>query len=484
VSIDTFFPEIKGALYKAWLSLNFMVDWYLVSVLIFAAFLAVLVYMDRKSWKRESILLLRKTQKGKAFLIWLGTRFPRFWLVMGTFAVIITFLSSIWILWMLIVQTQMLATGQISVGPGVLIPSPTNEASIGPGYFAVPFWYWIISIAILVIVHEGMHGVMSARERIKIKSLGWGLLAVIPLAFVEPDEKQLQKQKPWKQLRVFAAGSFANFGVALLSFLVFAWIALSFFVPAGVGYQALAQDYPAVNANMTGTITDINNYTILSSSDLSQALRAIGPNQSITIRTNNGTQDFTYTLVTVAEPEPSFAPDWTTGIALGAEQAIPGTLDFTASISNGFTHLTGSYQQPTWSSLQKEIKFWQYAKSSHPSLAQEADTHIALLESKLQSSPRSGFIGILGVQNATETAQGAKGYEEAITFTQGLLFFLFLINFGVGTFNMLPIGPLDGGRMWAIVLSRIAPKYSKKIMSALSLFVLAIIVLNFAFVLL
>ncbi len=460
-----------------------MVDWYLVSVLIFAAFLALLVYLDRKNWKRESILLLRKTQKGKAFLIWLGNRFPRFWLVVGIVAVIVTFLSSLWIIWLLIVQTQLLATGQISVGPGILIPSPTNQTTVGPGYFAVPFWYWIISIAVLVVVHEGMHGVMAAREKVKIKSLGWGLLAVIPLAFVEPDEKQLKKEKPWKQLRVFAAGSFANFVVALLAVGILAFMALSLLVPAGVGYQALVKDYPAANANMTGTIIGIDNSPVLNGKDLGAILQEAGPNRTITILTTNGTANFTYTLETVPEPEPDFEPDWTTGIALGIEQAFPGMLDLSSSVSGGIARLTGTYQQPDWYSLTAEIKFWEYAKSNYPGLATEAGSRIASLGSQLQSHSRSGFIGILGVYDNNELKAGLQNYSEAVVFAQGLLFFLFLINFGVGAFNMLPIGPLDGGRMWDIVLKRLTPRHSKKIMNALTWIMIAIILANFALVL-
>ena len=46
-----------------------MVDWYLVSVLIFTALLAVFVFLDRKKWKRESVLLLRKTQTGTNYYV-------------------------------------------------------------------------------------------------------------------------------------------------------------------------------------------------------------------------------------------------------------------------------------------------------------------------------------------------------------------------------------------------------------------------------
>jgi len=460
-----------------------MVDWYLVSVLIFTALLAVFVFLDRKKWKRESVLLLRKTQTGKRFLIRLGTRFPRFWLVVGAIAVIATLYSTVWIIWLLLLQTQLLATGQIDTGPGILIPSPSSQATMGPGFFAVPFWYWIISIAILVIVHEGMHGVMAAREKVRIKSLGWGLLAVIPLAFVEPDEKQLQKQKPMKQLRVFAAGSFANFVVAFVSVLLLAFSASAWFAPTGVAYQGLIQGYPAAGVNLTGTIVQINNYTIDSTATLSRVLVEIGPDKPITVNTLNGTDTLTYTLFTSQEPEPEFTPDFWSYAFASAEQVLPGAVDLSKSASNSIAYATGSYQAPTWSSIQEEVQFWEYVRDTYPNSAERVAQRIAALQQQLNSHPRSGFIGIAGVSTDTETKPGLEGYQEAFTFIQGLLFFLFLINLGVGTFNMLPIGPLDGGRMWAIIFQKITPKHSKTIMNVLSWIMLAIIIADFAFVL-
>ena len=110
----------------------------------------------------------QKTKKGKKLLIKIGTSFPRFWKTVGFISVVTCFFASVWMLYSLFLQTQMLLAGKVKVGPGILIPSVTQETVIGPGYFAVPFWYWIISIFVLVVVHEGFHGIMAAREKVKI----------------------------------------------------------------------------------------------------------------------------------------------------------------------------------------------------------------------------------------------------------------------------------------------------------------------------
>lgn len=383
-------------------------DWYTISVIIFVLITGIICYKDRKNIKRESVLLLRKTQKGRKFLIYLGRRFPRFWKAIGFIAVIVGFYGSIRILHILILQTQMLLEGKGKGGIGVLIPSVTQKTIIGPGYFAVPFWYWIISIAVLVFVHEGFHGIMAARERIRIKSLGLGLLFVIPLAFVELDEKRLNKEKPWKRLRVFAAGSFANFLVAFFILGITICFLGVFFTPGGVGYTSLIKGYPAEKANLTGIITKIDNYTIKNMEDLSKALNEIGPNRTILIHTkifNQTWQKRTFRLVTVQSPE-------------------------------------------------NETK---------------------------------GFIGISNVYDFLELKPEYRGYEGIVYFffgkpgfSPGLFTWLFLINLFVGLFNLLPLRPLDGGRMWEVVIEKITPKHTKTIMNVISGFIVLIIILDFA----
>jgi len=396
-----------------------MVDWYLVSVLIFAAFLALLVYLDRKNWKRESILLLRKTQKGKAFLIWLGNRFPRFWKAVGALAVVITLISSVWFIWVLFQSAGLILAGVIKSPGGILIPLPSNQTVSGPGFVGVPFWYWIISIAVLVVVHEGMHGVMAAREKVRIKSLGVGLLAVIPMAFVEPDEKQLQRQKSWKQLRVFSAGSFANYVTALIFILILSLSFSAAFAPRGVVFLNVTGGSPAFLANVTypGVILSINNQTVEGRQGLADMLTEIGPNREIEIQAlaldGNQTREVKYTLVTGEALDANGNP---TGRGLiGIQNILDGN-----DLVNPFT-----------------------------------STQLFLAESDLS------YLFMI--------RQDLAPFAGPIFFIFGLMSFLFLINFGVGLFNMLPIGPLDGGRMWNIIISRITPSHSKAIMRALTI---------------
>jgi len=384
-----------------------MFDLYTTSVLIFAAFLAVIFWIDRKNVTRESVLLLRKTQRGKSFLIWLGTTFPGFWKAVGMIGVIAGFFMSFYIVYWMVYMTATNLVSGAAGGLAFVLPSPTVNVIAAPGVIGVPFWYWIITIGLLIVAHEGFHGIMAAREKVKIKSLGWGIFILLPLAFVEPDEKQLATRGAWKQLRVFAAGSFANFIVAFISLFIFTSLITSAFVPSGVGFRGYMDSYPAMEVNLTGVITGINDYTIDNIDNLSVVMDSTRPGESITIyaRQPDG-ETKSFSIITGTEPDAVGEP-------------------------NGYIGIANLYHD-----LSLKDEYQPYSPVIH------------------------FFAG------------------ESPSFF-GLLFFIFLINLGVGAFNLLPLGPLDGGKMWKIALDKIIPKYSKFVMKYLTYGLLLMLILNF-----
>lgn len=382
-----------------------LMDLYLLSVISFAVILALLVWKDRKNFKRDGILLLRRTKFGRGFIRRTGRRFPRFWKVLGTIGVFFCFGASIYIFYFLIERLVGFLMFPASMPPlGVVLPTPAATGTIAPGVFLVPFWHWIISITVLVLVHEGLHGIMSAMEKTRIKSLGVGILAILPLAFVEPDEKQLEKKGSWAQLRVFAAGSWANFmtaGVVLAAFTLFI---SSIYIPLGVGFTALHEGYPAYQVNMTGVITRIEQVEIKTYQDLNRTMAGIMPGRGITI----------YTAVLKGD---------------------------------------GSYEENIYSLTTTE---------------------------RPDNLSSGGYIGIAGLSNVQTLKDGFIPYTAPLQFIGGLLAFLLIINLGVGLFNLLPLKPLDGGRMWEILIKKVAPKRGDMIMRRLGNFTLLLLLLIFS----
>ncbi|UCD03049.1 MAG: site-2 protease family protein [Candidatus Aenigmatarchaeota archaeon] len=525
-------------------------DFYLISVLVFIAILAVLVYRDRSKFKRESILLLRRTQRGKKFLIKIGTTFPRFWKVVGFVSVITGFVASVIGVKFIFDMLIMNLTAE-TAGPGLalVIPSLTATPVFGYGFLAVPFWYYIISIALLVIVHEGFHGIFTARERTKIKSLGVGLLAIIPLAFVEPDEEQLAKKSTWAQLRVFSAGSFANFLLAGLSLLIFVWMINAFYTPAGVNFQTypyeqisvasiqkvnevgvvgvadinatlgnfpenetimittaddvfyiqnallmeqlapglgevlLFQNYPAVRVGLDpdSVIVAVDGYEVNDHVDLTLALEEAGEGKLIEITTKKGDMIEKVSLVTAEAPRDDvYVPDSMLYIFAPLEHLIPGSIDFYQGSAEWIAGNLGVRTDVTWNSIRQKILMWNWISENYPGLEFTAKINTDKWEKMLQERNRPGFIGIVGVLPAQyEIKPEFAYYEDAGEFAQGLLFFLFLINLGVGIFNLLPIKPFDGGKMWDIVLAKYMPRHSRWIMRLVMYVILALLIANF-----
>lgn len=522
-------------------------DWYLVSVLVFVVVLAVLIYKDRKKFTRESIFLLRRTQRGKDTIIRIGTTFPRFWKYVGFVSVVVGFIVSVLGLKMLAdnIMTS-IAAGTTSPGLALLIPSLTSEPVFGYGYLAVPFWYWIICIVLLALVHEGFHGIFAAREKTKIKSLGFGILAIIPLAFVEPDEKQLEKRGLWPQLRVYSAGSFANFLLAGLSLILFVSMTNAIYAPTGVDFQTypfakisvdsvdslgnhsvggaddiasvlqefgenetleiiaanetfyikrkyfdeqlteevteilVFQDYPAAKAGIEGTIIAVDGQEIKDQIDLSIALENAGENQSIEVTLKKDDVVETVTLVTRPAPKiGKYAPDSMIHVFAPMEHVIPGSIDFYIDFGEWWGSQVGMRTDVTWSTLNQKILFWEWISDNYPGLSGTVQKNVAELETMLEERNSPGFMGILNVVPHYEMKPGLTPYRGVADFTQGLLIFLFIINLGVGIVNLLPVNPLDGGKMWNVVLKRYVPKHAKKIMKALGYIILALLIANF-----
>jgi membrane-associated protease RseP (regulator of RpoE activity) len=59
-----------------------------------------------------------------------------------------------------------------------------------------------------------------------------------------------------------------------------------------------------------------------------------------------------------------------------------------------------------------------------------------------------------------------------------LLIWIIVLNLGVGVFNLLPLGPLDGGRMAQLVMKKFSKKHGYKVWKWLSAFLFILIITN------
>ena len=85
----------------------------------------------------------------------------------------------------------------------VLIPGVTLTSGSAIMYF-------LLSIPIVLVVHEGAHGIVGVMEKIDIKTGGFAIFIAMFAGFVEPDEEQFSKAKKISRLRLIGAGPTSN----------------------------------------------------------------------------------------------------------------------------------------------------------------------------------------------------------------------------------------------------------------------------------
>lgn len=392
-----------------------LLSWDYAPFIAFIAVMAILVFLDRKNIEAHGPLFIRRTSRGKGFLISAGKRLRRLWNPVGVIAVIVGFIASFFTIYSL---ADLLIKSAISMRPaagvGLVLPSPV--AVVAGGVIGVPLWHWLAAIILLLCVHEGLHGIMAVSQHMKIKSLGWIVLAVLPMgAFVEPDEKEVARKKPWPQLRFFAAGSFANIVLAFLVALVIAPLAINPLVTTTTGLQVFPQaGYPFAKSQELIQMTG----------NFSQQLSPV-----IILKAVNG-----FNVENYDQAQELFSE-----LAIKSNQTV--TLSLDVYVGNELSSM---------------------------------DIRLDAVENP--SNKTRGYIGILYDKRSPVVVKAELlPWRGLIYFMTEMLQWIFIINLGVGMFNMLPLGPLDGKKMWDVALKRYMPRRYKAVMRVVQYLVLILL---------
>ncbi|MCC7570017.1 site-2 protease family protein [Candidatus Micrarchaeota archaeon] len=143
----------------------------------------------------------------------------------------------------------------LTVMTGVQAPEP-SAVMIIPGV-SIPFFEGIIAMIILLAFHELSHGFLARVAKVKLESVGVVLIGILPIgAFVEPNEKELEKRSVIEKVRTFMAGSGVNFIILFISFLVFL---------IAEPYLSSQIDY---NVVYYGNITEFKDAVVISVNDI------------------------------------------------------------------------------------------------------------------------------------------------------------------------------------------------------------------------
>lgn len=235
--------------------------------------------------------LMWKTKRLRGFINRIANISPRFWKWFMNIGIVVSF-----VLMVLITYSLFLSLSTITQTPSVSLVIPGVEVPGSPIF--IPFFYGLIGLATVIIVHEFSHGILARAEKINIKSIGLLLFAVLPGAFVEPDEDDMKKAEKSSRMRVYAAGSIANISLFVVAFLIMTTIS-SFVIPGtfhetGIEIERVIDGAPADNILKPGMIIEsINGYNINGSDAYSKAVSNLKPGEMVNITTNTGDYNFT-----------------------------------------------------------------------------------------------------------------------------------------------------------------------------------------------
>ncbi|USN45183.1 MAG: site-2 protease family protein [Candidatus Woesearchaeota archaeon] len=371
---------------------NWMSSWQIVLAAYLVLFL--IIYRHRKKFQFQSkIVMMLHTKIGLKLMHYLGDKHAKFFRVLGFVGIFVGYIGMVFMTGIILFGVYQL----IFVPDAAPVVSPVLPGVSIPGSpISVPFWSGMIALFITIVVHEFGHGVISVANKIKVKSSGFVMFGPIPGAFVEPDEKQLEKATPSVKLAVFAAGPWFNALLAMFIFLLLLVIVNPLIGNAtteGVAFSSLLAGTPAANSSLETDVVykEVDGVTMVTYQTFFEYMQNTTPGQVITFSNERNT----------------------VSVELG----------------------------------------------THP------------------QNPDLGYLGVIPHQvTLKESLPGWLGI--VLLWMYGLLGWIFILSIGIGSANLLPLGPVDGGRMFEVALQKFfKKKLAGKIWSktALILFIVIIV---------
>lgn len=231
-------------------------------------------------------VIMWKTQRLRGLISKINNLSPKFWRWYMNIGVIVAFGAMIFITYTLV---STLPTAFETPAVSIVIPGVDMPGSS----IYIPFVYGLIALATVLIVHEFSHGIQSVGEKISIKSIGLLLFAIIPGAFVEPDEDELKNAKKSSQLRVYAAGSVANITLAIIALLLVSAFSAgipTYFAEDGIAIDRIVPDSPSDGILKEGMVIEaIDNEKINDSDSYLNKVSSFKPADNVSVQTDQGT---------------------------------------------------------------------------------------------------------------------------------------------------------------------------------------------------
>jgi membrane-associated protease RseP (regulator of RpoE activity) len=442
---------------------------------IFALIVGLFLYKNKKKLQIESkILLLYRTKFGLNFIEKVSSKAPWFFNFLAIVSIVCGYLLMIGGI-CLIVFTVFLIYSAVNL-PKIppLMPLVPYLPSMFKIKFLPPFYftYWLISIALVAICHEFMHGTFARFYKIKLKSTGFGFLGPFLAAFVEIDEKKMAKKPVKQQLAVLSGGSFANLILAILFVILLNGFCTAAFVQSGVIIPQLNVDgvivpsyiMSAVNISDVKYQNNAVNLTELKSENKTDfKLESNIGNYYLTKEILSITPNDTKTLIVYAD-----TPAYNLKMK-GIIQKINGN-----EIKNYTEFLEALKKLNPGDNVMLQTSEGNYTFNMDKDPGNSSRGVIGFGFPKEQKGTLAGFISKLISKRDTFTYFSPK--SDLSVFVYNLLLWIVLINISVMLINMLPFGIFDGGRFFYLTVLGITKSRKKaikgfKVANAIILFI-------------
>ena len=247
--------------------------------------------LDKHGFEIKPYSLVYKNQKVQAVLTRILGRTQKLTRLFSNTSVIAGFIMMGFAFWYLIsnlsnffVKPESFSEMTVLI-PGVTIQSGPNIA------------YFLLAVPIVLVIHEGAHGIVATLEKIKIKTGGFAVFIALFAGFVEPDEEEFAKARKISRLRVIGAGATSNvlFSFVIAGLLIFNPsfallmpdpIRSTFYhEPLGVPIVSVTEGSGAAKAGLLkdDIITAINGVSIVNPQDFQKVNLKPGETASVSI---------------------------------------------------------------------------------------------------------------------------------------------------------------------------------------------------------
>jgi membrane-associated protease RseP (regulator of RpoE activity) len=424
-------------------------DWllFVLGIVLVYAILAYYIH-SRKLWENHisfyGPIMAIKTEK-VGFFDWFA-RYRTFFRIYGTLGVVMVVVISVLMTAMLVLSLQTTIVQK---------PAPTavNElrnvlAIPGVNDFIPLTLAVLLGLIVTLVVHEFGHAILCRVEGIRVKSMGL-LVPVIPIgAFVEPDEEDQEKSKGLPKMRMFGAGITNNIVAGVLCFGLMLFL-LGSAVPLATPFvNGVYADSPAYMAGLpaNSVIREVNGVTVASRDDVARVLDNTKPGDTARILVDNGGAGETYSLTLAAWPA-------------GTSNKTSGFMGVSYYDTTQMKQIFNNLASPIGFLILLAVPIW------------------------VIIDPSSWGSFMILMNDTASSAMWSVPFPHFWLVIQ-VLFWCGWWNLVVGTFNALPMIPLDGGYIMKEGVDRILDrkgliKYSGYVVAGVSYAMVAVIIAIF-----